>query len=48
VVLTCWFWFSQIPFELKELEALFGESYAEYRRQVPKLFPYGKKHKPPK
>lgn len=42
-VLACWYWFFLIPFEEKELGALFGASYADYRRQVPKLFPYGRK-----
>ena len=46
LVVTCWFWFYEIPFEEKELQALFGETYGEYRRQVPKLFPYGKKYRP--
>ncbi len=43
-VLVCWFWFFLIPFEERELEALFGESYSRYKRQVPKLFPYGRKY----
>jgi protein-S-isoprenylcysteine O-methyltransferase Ste14 len=43
-VLACWYWFFLIPFEEKELGALFGASYADYRRQVPKLFPYGRKY----
>ena len=38
-VLVVWFWFAWIPYEECELEALFGESYARYRRRVPKLFP---------
>lgn len=44
LVLACWYWFFLIPFEEKELEALFGASYTNYRRQVPKLFPYGRKY----
>jgi protein-S-isoprenylcysteine O-methyltransferase Ste14 len=46
LVVTCWFWFYEIPFEEKELQALFGDTYTDYRRQVPKLFPYGKKYRP--
>lgn len=45
VVVALWFSFFQIPFEEKELKALFGESYAEYKQQVPMLFPYGKRYK---
>ncbi len=44
-VLVCWFYFALIPFEEKELEALFGEGYSDYRQQVPMLFPYGKRYK---
>ena len=46
VALICWFWFLLIPFEEKELGVLFGEGYVEYRKQVPKLFPYGRKFRP--
>ena len=46
LVVTCWFWLFQIPVEERELQALFGETYSEYRRQVPKLFPYGKRYRP--
>jgi protein-S-isoprenylcysteine O-methyltransferase Ste14 len=46
LVVTCWFWFYEVPFEEKELQALLGEAYTVYRRQVPKLFPYGKKYRP--
>jgi protein-S-isoprenylcysteine O-methyltransferase Ste14 len=45
LVVTMWFSFFQIPFEEKELTALFGESYVDCRRQVPMLFPYGKRYK---
>ena len=41
-VLTVWFWFVWIPFEERELEALFGDSYMDYKRRVPKLFPSGR------
>ncbi len=47
VALVSWFWFFLIPFEEKELGALFGGAYAEYRRQVPKLFPYRKGYRAP-
>ncbi len=43
LVLTGWYWFFLIPFEERELLALFGARYADYRRQVPKLFPYGRR-----
>ena len=43
-VLLCWYWFLLIPFEERELYALFGETYARYRQQVPKLFPYWKRY----
>lgn len=45
VVVTSWFWFVLIPFEEKELRALFGESYVRYQRQVPMLFPDGKRYR---
>ncbi|MDV3277984.1 MAG: isoprenylcysteine carboxylmethyltransferase family protein [Nitrososphaerales archaeon] len=44
-VLTIWFWFVWIPFEEKELDALFGDSYRDYKRRVPKLFPYGRSYR---
>lgn len=40
---VCWFFFFFIPKEEKELEALFGESYLDYKRQVPMLFPTGRR-----
>ena len=45
LILACWYWFFLIPFEERELAALFGASYEDYRRRVPKLFPYGRKYK---
>jgi protein-S-isoprenylcysteine O-methyltransferase Ste14 len=45
VILACWYWFFLIPFEEEELSALFGGSYEDYRRSVPKLFPYGRRYK---
>ena len=44
LVLAGWYWFLLIPFEERELEALFGARYLDYRRQVPKLFPYGRRY----
>jgi protein-S-isoprenylcysteine O-methyltransferase Ste14 len=38
--LLAWYWFVLIPFEERELLALFGEGYAHYRAKVPKFFPY--------
>jgi protein-S-isoprenylcysteine O-methyltransferase Ste14 len=46
-VLVFWFWTFLIPFEERELAALFGKHYEQYRRQVPKLFPTGKKYRSP-
>jgi protein-S-isoprenylcysteine O-methyltransferase Ste14 len=40
VALLGWYWFLLIPYEERELSALFGEAYAGYRAHVPKLFPY--------
>jgi protein-S-isoprenylcysteine O-methyltransferase Ste14 len=47
LVLFCWFWFFLIPFEERELHALFGETYARYRRRVPKLLPYRARYRGP-
>jgi protein-S-isoprenylcysteine O-methyltransferase Ste14 len=35
-----WFLLVQIPFEEKEMRALFGERYAEYTRDTPVLVPF--------
>jgi protein-S-isoprenylcysteine O-methyltransferase Ste14 len=43
-VLVAWFWLFLIRFEERELADLFGEHYLEYKRQVPMLFPYGRKY----
>ena len=43
VVVTLWFAVVLIPFEEKELDALFGQSYRAYRKQVPMLFPTGRR-----
>lgn len=45
-VLAVWYAVFLIPFEERELEALFGASYRDYQRQVPMLVPYGKKYHP--
>lgn len=37
--ILAWFRFVQIPFEEKELRAIFGKQYASYIRQVPMLIP---------
>jgi phospholipid methyltransferase len=39
VVLIGWYALILIPFEEKELRALFGREYESYRRQVPMLLP---------
>jgi protein-S-isoprenylcysteine O-methyltransferase Ste14 len=38
--LFLWFRFVLIPFEEKELLALFGEQYKNYMRQVPSIIPF--------
>jgi protein-S-isoprenylcysteine O-methyltransferase Ste14 len=43
VVVMCYFLLFLIPFEERELDALFGESYREYKRLVPELFPTGRR-----
>ena len=35
-----WFRFILIPFEEKELVAIFGDQYKNYMRQVPSIFPF--------
>jgi protein-S-isoprenylcysteine O-methyltransferase Ste14 len=39
VLFVLWFNFVLTPFEEKELVAMFGTAYEEYRRKVPKLIP---------
>jgi len=34
-----WFRFVQIPFEEKELQAIFGDQYSRYSKEVPMLIP---------
>ena len=43
ILVFAWFWGFLIPFEERELEALFGSQYAHYARQVPKMIPYGRR-----
>jgi Phospholipid methyltransferase len=43
LVVTLWFALVLIPFEERELGALFGESYRAYKKQVPMLFPTGRR-----
>ena len=38
--LFLWFRFVLIPFEEKELVAIFGEQYKDYMRQVPSIIPF--------
>jgi len=38
-----WFLLIQIPFEEKEMRALFGERYIEYIRDTPMLAPFTKR-----
>jgi protein-S-isoprenylcysteine O-methyltransferase Ste14 len=35
----------QIPFEEKELRAIFGEKYAQYSKDVPMLIPFTKRNR---
>ena len=39
-----WFCFVLIPFEERELESLFGKTYARYRGRVPMLLPYRRRY----
>ena len=45
VILLLWFGGVLIPFEKRELSALFGEQYAKYKGQVPMLIPFTKRKK---
>ena len=38
--MTLWFRFVQIPFEEKELRAIFGDQYLHYCNEVPMLIPF--------
>ena len=43
VLLLFWFNFVVAAFEEKELQAIFGEEYAQYSRDVPRLIPFVKR-----
>lgn len=45
VFVLVWFWFL-IPFEERELRALFGDQYKRYAEEVPMLFPFTKRRRP--
>ena len=47
VVLSLWFRGILIPFEEREMSALFGEQYARYKGQVPMLIPFTMRKKHP-
>ncbi len=38
-----WFWLVLIPFEERELTALFGAQYSRYQQEVPMLVPFTKR-----
>jgi protein-S-isoprenylcysteine O-methyltransferase Ste14 len=41
---VAWFTFVQIPFEEKELHAIFGEQFSRYAAEVPMLIPFTKRN----
>ncbi len=43
VAVLLWFWLILIPFEERELKALFGEQYLDYTKDVPMLVPFTKR-----
>jgi protein-S-isoprenylcysteine O-methyltransferase Ste14 len=43
VVLLLWFGLILIPFEERELHALFGDEWVRYSRETPMLFPFTKR-----
>jgi protein-S-isoprenylcysteine O-methyltransferase Ste14 len=45
VVLLIWFGLILVPFEERELQALFGEEWREYSEQTPMLIPFTKRRK---
>ncbi len=47
-VVLLWFRFFMIPFEERELRALFGEQYTKYMDDVPMLVPFTKRRRRPK
>jgi steroid 5-alpha reductase family enzyme len=44
ILLLLWFKFVVIPFEEKELAAIFGGQYENYAKEVPSLIPFTKRH----
>ncbi len=47
LLVALWFWFFLIPFEERELRVLFGSTYENYQKQVPMMFPYGRRYREP-
>lgn len=47
LLMLLWFWFVLIPFEERELSALFGAAYERYKKEVPKMLPTGRRYKGP-
>ncbi len=45
ILLLLWFRFFVIPFEEKELLAIFGDQYKNYAKEVPSLIPFTKRRK---
>ncbi len=45
LLLLMWFAFVVVPFEERELVAIFGSQYEIYAREVPRLIPFTKHHK---
>ena len=43
LLLLLWFNFAVVPFEEKELKAIFGEDYERYANEVPKIIPLPKR-----
>jgi protein-S-isoprenylcysteine O-methyltransferase Ste14 len=44
-LLLLWFKFVVVPFEERELVAIFGDQYENYAKEVPSLIPFTKHHK---
>ncbi len=43
IAVLLWFWLVLIPFEERELRALFGDQYTRYMAGVPMLIPFTKR-----
>ncbi|HKW04628.1 MAG TPA: isoprenylcysteine carboxylmethyltransferase family protein [Nitrososphaerales archaeon] len=43
IFILFWYAFVQIPFEEKELRAVFGDQYARYAKNVPMMIPFTKR-----